>query len=526
MKFRFRNSISLPDKDIIVCIAHVDRVPNTTSFFIAHFNSLPCQTIEFAGNANSALFPSKSQIREILGFLLQNNVDAVLAEYGIVGIRMMEACYKVNIPLIVHFHGFDATRQSYLRKAQQYYPRLFQIAHKIIAPSEFIRNCLIKLGAPESKLCVNHSGGVDLQQFRLSDPAVAPPTFLSIARFLNVKAPHLIILAFSKVLEQHPDAKLKMLGRGNLLESCKQVTRALKISESVEFLGEQPQNVVAQTLHEVRAVVQHSVHTSDGEIEALGLAIVEAGASGIPVIATHSGGVSEIVLHNETGFLVEEFDVDNMARFMLQLAQDPNLAKRLGQAGRERIEQLFTREKSIEELWQIIKLSIQTQRSQIFEQFNLSAVNLICFPAWKSDINQLYSILQRIIFAIFHTPNKSKFNLMIFIPKHLHSEQIDIFISGLVMHILLEEVLEEDTDSTDLAKITLIDEDAPWHYLLEACTARISIKLEDQAIIAQMQTTQLSDLPTLCFREFDLQGELFIGELEQLLKLEQTRSYN
>ena len=82
-------------------------------------------------------------------------------------------------------------------------------------------------------------------------------------------------------------------------------------------------------------------------------------ASGLPVIATRHDGIPEVVLEGETGLLVDEGDVDGMARAMIRLAEDPELAARMGAAGRARIEAEFSMDRSIANLWKIIENAIE-----------------------------------------------------------------------------------------------------------------------------------------------------------------------
>jgi glycosyltransferase involved in cell wall biosynthesis len=81
---------------------------------------------------------------------------------------------------------------------------------------------------------------------------------------------------------------------------------------------------------------------------------LEAGAAGLPVVATRHAGINEAVTDRHTGLLVDEGDVEGMAANMMWLAHDPGLASRMGKAGRERIVEEFSMETSINRLWGII----------------------------------------------------------------------------------------------------------------------------------------------------------------------------
>jgi len=289
--------------------------------------------------------------------LRANQVSAVLAEYGTMGVAVMDVCAELGVPLIVHFHGFDAYRRDVLSGVGQRYPELFGSAAAIIAVSRDMEQHLIDLGAPPDKVHYNPYG-VDVSRFGGAAPAEAPPTFVAVGRFVDKKAPFFTLLAFSKVLDSVPEARLVMIGEGPLWEASRQLARALGISSAVDSRGICPHAEVAASMQQARAFVQHSVVTSYGDSEGTPVAVLEASAAGLPVVATRHAGIPDVVLDGETGLLVDEGDVEGMAAQMIRLARDPELAARLGNAGRERVCAEFSMEKSIAGLWSIIEGAI------------------------------------------------------------------------------------------------------------------------------------------------------------------------
>ncbi len=171
-------------------------------------------------------------------FLISNKIDLVLAEYGPTGARVMNVCQKANIALIVHFHGFDAYEKNTLKDFGNQYLEMFKIAAAIVSVSTHMRQVLINMGAPADKVHTNPCG-MNAQLFSAANPEKAPPTFLSVGRFVEKKAPHLTLLAFKKVSTKIPEAKLVMAGDGPLLDACKTMTKALKLENAVQFLGTQ-----------------------------------------------------------------------------------------------------------------------------------------------------------------------------------------------------------------------------------------------------------------------------------------------
>jgi colanic acid/amylovoran biosynthesis glycosyltransferase len=286
---------------------------------------------------------------------------AVLAEYGPMGVVALPACRHAGIPLIVHFHGFDASVDEVLRAHAETYPRLFAEAAAIIAVSLAMRAKLIGLGAPPAKVHYN-AYGVDCREFEGGDPARAAAAFVAVGRFTPKKAPDVTLRAFAEVHRRVRASTLRMVGDGPLLTVCRTLANELGIDKAVTFLGAQPPTIVREEMRRARCFVQHSVKAASGDCEGTPVVILEAGATGLPVVSTRHGGIPDVVIEGETGFLVEEHDVRGMARHMLLLAEDTGTAGRLGRAARARVEAQFSIERSIAQLWRIMRASARADR--------------------------------------------------------------------------------------------------------------------------------------------------------------------
>lgn len=278
---------------------------------------------------------------------------AVLAEYGLTGVGVLAACRTAQVPLVVHFHGYDASMHEVLAAHAQTYPALFDQAAAIVVVSEAMRRKLISLGAPPEKLHCNPCG-VDCRQFVGGQPANAPPRFIAVGRFTEKKGPDLTLRAFATLRRLYPEAVLTMIGDGPMLASCRTLASDLGIEGGVTFLGAQPAAVVRDEMRRARCFVQHSVEAPSGDCEGTPVSILEAGATGLPVVSTRHGGIPDVVVEGRTGFLVAEHDVEGMAHHMLRITRDPELAGRFGRAARLRVETHFSMEGSIAELWKII----------------------------------------------------------------------------------------------------------------------------------------------------------------------------
>ncbi|HEU4794526.1 MAG TPA: glycosyltransferase, partial [Pyrinomonadaceae bacterium] len=303
------------------------------------------------------------QQHALRSFFRRNRVDAVLAEFGPTATLVMDVCNYMDIPLIAHFHGFDAYRHSTLESYGKRYQQLFETAAAIVTVSYDMQAQLIKLGAPAQKVHYN-ACGVDPAVFKDADPLNSPPVFVAVGRFVNKKAPHLTLLAFHRVLHEVPDARLIIIGDGPLWDATYQLARALNLLGPAELPGVLSHTDVARTMRNARAFVQHSLQPRDGDSEGTPVAVLEAGAAGLPVIATRHAGIKDVVIEGKTGLLVDEGDVRGMAEQMIRLAKDPRLAADIGSAARERVAAEFSMQYSIDRLWSIIDSAIQGSASR------------------------------------------------------------------------------------------------------------------------------------------------------------------
>jgi colanic acid/amylovoran biosynthesis glycosyltransferase len=288
--------------------------------------------------------------------------EVTLAEFATVGAGLVRPCRTAKVPLVVHFHGYDAYHRQFLEKYQKEYREMFLGAAAFVVVSKAMCEEVVRLGAPREKVHLN-SYGVDMLRFGSTDAGSNPPHFLAMGRFVEKKAHFLTILAFERALRQCHDIRLSLAGDGPLLDSCKQLVRALRLEEVVEFLGVVSHNDVPALMRSFRGFVQHSVTAPSGDSEGNPVVVIEAGASGLPVVSTKHAGIPDTVVHGETGLLSEEMDIDSMANHLALLARDRNLASTLGENARARIQTHFSMEGSIQGLYGILETAAKGNMS-------------------------------------------------------------------------------------------------------------------------------------------------------------------
>lgn len=336
--------------------AHIDRLPGVAEvlygghmpFFRRDGTPLlsAAESADLVPGADGQGFPPDGEPRDpahvlrsraLARFLREREIGLVLAEYGPTGVAVMAACAEAGTPFAVHFHGFDASLRPVLEKYRQGYGRMFRRAAALVAVSRRMESDLLALGAPGGRLFYNVYG-VDTGLFTPAAPGDNPPLFAAVGRFVDKKAPHLTILAFAEVLRACPEARLVMLGDGPLREACRTLVRALGLERAVELPGDRPPGEVAALLGRARAFVQHSLTPESGDREGTPNAVLEAGASGLPVVSTRHAGIPDVVLEGETGLLGDEGDVQTFAAHMLRLAREPQTAARLGRTARAHVQ--------------------------------------------------------------------------------------------------------------------------------------------------------------------------------------------
>jgi glycosyltransferase involved in cell wall biosynthesis len=293
-------------------------------------------------------------------YLKDNKIEVVLANYGMPGAHMTPVCKDLNIPLLVIFHGHDATDKKLLKEYKAGYKKMFEYATYTIAVSEEMKNKLLAVGAiPEKLKLIPY--GVDVEKFKNGVNSTNVTTFIAVGRFTEKKGPIYTIDAFYKALQKFPDAKLIMVGgHSGLYDACQKRVDELKISDSVSFPGILNSDEIANLMGNSLAFVQHSITASNGDMEGTPLGILEASASGLPVVSTLHGGIKEAVIHGKTGFLVEEKDENSMAEYMIQLLENPSLAKEMGINGRNHIIENHYQEKQIKKIYELAKAAISS----------------------------------------------------------------------------------------------------------------------------------------------------------------------
>lgn len=296
--------------------------------------------------------PSSSEKQRMSLFLQSHGVRHILSEFGPTGLMIDGIAQSLGIPHSVHFHGYDASQllrsRSYVRELR----KLFNNATWLIAPSRYLANRLISVGAPPRKTVVIPFGVTVSQKSKPRSRDIV--RFLSVGRLVDKKAPVKTLLAFAELATVHNNVEMVIVGAGPLEKTCRETVQQLGLAKKVNLLGEVEHDRVLNLMSEADVFVQHSVTAPNGDEEGLPVSILEAMASGLPVISTKHSGIPEAVVDGETGFLVDEGDVSAMAAKMGLLVAQPELIDNLGQRGQLRAKQYFSQSRSLAALRRLV----------------------------------------------------------------------------------------------------------------------------------------------------------------------------
>ncbi len=152
------------------------------------------------------------------------------------------------------------------------------------------------------------------------------------SNFRAVKRVQDVIKIFDSVRKKIP-SKLLLVGDGPERSSCEALCRELNIADSVKFLGKQ------QNLVEILSAAD--IFLIPSQSESFGLSALEAMACEVPVVSSSVGGLPELVVHNETGYIAEIGDIERMAKYALDLLTNETKHQRFAKAGRARAVELF-----------------------------------------------------------------------------------------------------------------------------------------------------------------------------------------
>lgn len=271
------------------------------------------------------------------------------AHFGVEGVYALPLARSLGVPLVTTLHGFDVTvtrRALYTSGSVSwanyglFRRELASEGNLFICVSEFIRRQALAAGFPAERTVV-HYIGIDAHAITPGTHGEESPVILHVARLVEKKGTEYLLQAFARIHRDHPSAVLVVVGDGPRRKMLEALARELGLGARVRFTGALAHADVMALMKTAAAFVLPSVQASTGDAEGLGMVLLEAAATGLPVIGTVNGGIPEAIDDETTGYVVPEKNIIELADRIDRLLRDPSLRQWMGQRGREMVAERF-----------------------------------------------------------------------------------------------------------------------------------------------------------------------------------------
>jgi glycosyltransferase involved in cell wall biosynthesis len=283
--------------------------------------------------------------------LLGDNVRLVHAHFGPDALEAVSIAQGLGVPMAVTLHGYDINihrdwwEAGYGGAQQRRYPRrLLALAQersiRFIAVSESVRAEAIRVGIPAEKVTTSYIG-VDVEKFKPGPIPITErgPRVLFVGRLVEKKGCEYLLQAMRLVKAKIPQADLTIVGDGRLRKDLEAMSEALGVG--ARFLGALPSEAVKREFDKARVFCLPSIRAVNGDAEGFGLVLLEAQASGVPVITSARGGAQEGIIDGETGYQFAEKSVDDLAQRLVELLSDDETAAQMADAAPRFVAQRF-----------------------------------------------------------------------------------------------------------------------------------------------------------------------------------------
>jgi colanic acid/amylovoran biosynthesis glycosyltransferase len=284
--------------------------------------------------------------------LLRRDPDLMHVYFGNTGVHLLPLIERWDRPCVVSFHGMDVQRRETERGYEANLSKLLRLVPLVLVRSQSIAERLVVLGCDPKKIRLNRTG-IPLDGFPYRTRAVPADgewTIVQACRLVPKKGLGTALRAFARFIERFPKARFLIAGDGPLLRELEELVGQLGLQQSVSFLGFLAQSDL-RALYEKGHIFMHpSELPPDANQEGVPNSMLEAMASGLPVVATSHGGIPEAVTDGVNGLLVPERDDEGLANSLLKMVQDPACWKTMGASASETVAAEFAQARQVDSL--------------------------------------------------------------------------------------------------------------------------------------------------------------------------------
>ncbi len=334
--------------------------------------------------------------------------------------------------------------------------------YHLSACSNFVKNNIIKLGFPLEDISVIYPGAY-VDQFKMPIlPNIDKLRIVFASIVMPYKGPQTLIEALAILQDLDIDFHCSIAGtapQAEFIQQLQNFVMAKGMSKKVDFLGYIPRTQLIDLYAKSNVFVFPSVWD-----EPFGISQVEGMAAALTVITSATGGASEIVENKISGLTFQGGNAQALATNLVSLVNSPQLWHSLCANGEKRARAVFDIYKSVDLLEAkfaelllkksqdqqfLAKAQLQIQ-TELQQSLSLKQVNLIIFPDWSISEEELAVELSQVIQAIAARPDARNTTLLID-STGITFEDANLFVSGIVMNIMLEENIDLESEGSEIA---------------------------------------------------------------------------
>jgi colanic acid/amylovoran biosynthesis glycosyltransferase len=284
--------------------------------------------------------------------LIRRDPDLMHIYFGNTGVHLLPLIERWDRPCVVSFHGMDVQRRERERGYERNLRKLLRVVPLVLVRSRSIAERLIDLGCDPAKIRPNRTG-IPLEGFSYVErdlPANGLWIIAQACRLVPKKGMGTALRAFAGFVKAFPYARFEIAGDGPLREELETQVRELSLENSVTFLGFLSQTQLRQLYARAHIFLHPSEMPPDSNQEGIPNSMLEAMASGLPIVATRHGGIPEAVTDGVNGLLVSERDVSGLTNALLTIIRDPDRWRSMGVSAAQTVANEFAQPRQIEVL--------------------------------------------------------------------------------------------------------------------------------------------------------------------------------
>ena len=271
--------------------------------------------------------------------------DVFIAHFGPAGgtAAKLRELGVINGKIATVFQGIDISSREVLKRYTTEYQQLFRRGDLMLPISNLWAARLENMGCPPEKITVSRMG-VDMTRFTLRPPKNpgTPLEIISVARLTEKKGLHVAIDACRRLKAQGVSFRYRILGIGPWERRLRVMIAQYQLEDVIEMPGFKPSHEVKALLDEADVFLLPSITGSDGDMEGIPVALMEAMAVGIPVVSTLHSGIPELVEADKSGWLVAENDAQALADQLRAFSRfDRTVLELVVKRAREKVEHEF-----------------------------------------------------------------------------------------------------------------------------------------------------------------------------------------